>query len=406
MGARRTQWLKMLKAHSSEESRQVIEAAIQADPTPGHICVTWILRQFRDEVIRIPEDAPKVRDLLTCWLQVKATGTFLGERDIHRHNYYGLRRLVDEALRRPSQRKQQRQIKRRGVETIHEEGRYRIVRVATLEAAAALARGTRWCTRCPGNAADYLEAGPCYIVFRDGVRYAQLHLPSGEMKNERDMDLVPDADLAAILERVFRPVTLEDTVGLSLVLGRLLLAQEEERDLLRMWSDGYDDEDFAGLPIEAATKYLTKLRTADPTCRARLVKLVREELTKGRLDLAWQMHAARILPMRTLWRAMRRAIRRCYATRDFGSVNRLLRQFQGSNVLDANVSSLEDKWIECLWRLLRLVPGTRRAVLSAPLANDIDERARKDFAGFYEELREIRSARQAAKPRVPAITKC
>jgi hypothetical protein len=43
-----------------------------------------------------------------------------------------------------------------------------------------------------------------------------------------------------------------------------LVAREEERDFLRWWSDGYDDEDFAGWQMEAASKYLKMLYTSWP----------------------------------------------------------------------------------------------------------------------------------------------
>src|ERR1700674_2660088 len=59
MGAHRTQWLSMLKDYPPEEAGRLIEAAIQADPTPGHVYVTWILRHLQDESFRLPEYVAK-----------------------------------------------------------------------------------------------------------------------------------------------------------------------------------------------------------------------------------------------------------------------------------------------------------------------------------------------------------
>jgi hypothetical protein len=230
MGARRTQWLAILKRYRPDEARRLLQAAIAADPTAGQGCVTWILRQLRDQYIELPASAEqagplaRVRDLLVRWQEVKAAGTFAGAADINAHNYYGLRALVERAERAPrpvSMRQQQKQIKRQGTETVYEGGRYRIVRVTDPETAVALARGTRWCTSNVCHAEDYLEAGPLHMVLRDGVRYAQLHVPAGALRDEQDRQIVPDTELTQIVLELFcRPGTWWYGMGLGLVLGQ------------------------------------------------------------------------------------------------------------------------------------------------------------------------------------------
>jgi hypothetical protein len=400
MGAHRKQWLSMLKGHPSEEARRLLEAAIQADPTSGQIYVSWVLGEFRAGVISLPENAPAVRDLLTRWEEVKGADTFTGDRDINRYSYYGLRRLVERPPLRQSQRQREKQTKQQGVETVYEAGRYRIVKVITPAAAMALARGTRWCTHRLMNAEEYLEYGPLYMVFRDGVRFAQIHLWAGEMKDERDARIAPDPELAGILERSVQPAILAEFVGLSLILGRPLLTPEQERDLLRCWSAGYNPDDlYQNLIIESASRYLEKYCAADPGRRGWFREMVRETLAEGRLEVACQLHHANILGMSKISRSLRCAIQRRIAAQDFHSLARLLSHFRGRNLLWTNLNDLTDHMIDYLWKLFRLDPATARTIASSPQPGEDDTPSgpHQAFAAFYEELRWVRKNNRKLK---------
>jgi hypothetical protein len=77
----------------------------------------------------------------------------------------------------------------------------------------------------------YLWSGPLQVVFRDGVRYAQLHVLAGQLHDEHDGQLVPDAELGEILLGLFQPASWDQAVGLALVLRRpLVLSAEGERE--------------------------------------------------------------------------------------------------------------------------------------------------------------------------------
>jgi hypothetical protein len=400
MGAHRTQWLSMLKDYPPEEASRLIEAAVQADPTPGHVYITWLLRQLREGWFRLPEQAPKVRDLLVRWQQVKRANTFKADRDINRYTYADLRRLVEQTQASDSVRKRQRHVKRQGAETVYEDGRYRIVRLTHKNAVMALARGTRWCTGDPNSAAIYLQDGPFHLIFRDGVRYALLHFASGEIKNEEDAKFVPDGDLAEVLERIFPPTTLADAVGLCVILGRPLATIDQEREMLRYWSDGYDPDKDLEVPIESATTYLQNNYPPGSARLPQLAKMVQESLAEGRLDVAWQLDSLGILPLEEIVQPLHRAILNCYAARNFKALDQLLHHFRGSDLMATGLDYFADELIEFVWNLIRLEPGTRLTLLSTPLKKKAPERARRNFVAFYKELRQIWADRRAGRTKV------
>jgi hypothetical protein len=400
MGARRAQWTAILKAHAAEEAARFIETAIQADPTPDHGYVTWILGQFRDEIIRLPEDAPAIRRLLTHWLRVKAAG-FSGERDISRYSFYTLRRTVENAARKQSLRQAQKRAKQEGTETVYDDGTCRIVKLTTVPAAVALARGTNWCTCQSDQAALYLEAGPFFLILRNGRRYAQLHFQTGEMKDEADHVIVPDGALEQILRKLFQPATLADWVGLACVLGRSLLTKSQEQELLRWWSDEVDVEEGGDVLVESATHYLETFYARAPKRRGRLAKLAREALAEGRLEVAWKLDAFNLLPMAELQRSLRVAIQRYYAKREFIRLQGLLCHFQNTDLLETNPDYFDDAFLDTLWKLFRLEPAASLAIASASLSA---RRGRHDtfgnkFIGFYRQLKCCRSIRRMQRQR-------
>jgi hypothetical protein len=385
----------MLTAYPPEQAAGWIEAAIQADPTSRHAYVAWVLGQVRDGVIRLPEDMLAVKELLTRWEQLKATDTTSGDRDINRHGYYGLRRLVERAALKESRRKQEMQIKQQGVETIYYEGRYRILQITKPAAAAAMARGTRWCTSEPEEAARYLAAGPFYLILRDGIRIALVHLRAGAMCDEQDARLIPDAELAAILENLLRPTLLGHFAGLSLILGRPLLTPRQERNLLRWWSASYEANEMnPDVPFDTVTTYLVENLKPGTPRHPWLLNMVRAELAKSRLNLVWQLNAAGILTMAELWRPLRNAVQRCLVGHNFRALNRLLSHFSGTDLTHTNLAYLEDEFIELLWKLFAPGPSAVQEVLSSERSKQgRTVRSRRRFVAFLRELRQVRYSR-------------
>jgi hypothetical protein len=298
-----------------------------------------------------------------------------------------------------SRRQSEKRIKREGSEIIYDDGRHRVLVISCPACATLYSRGTTWCTSDPAKAAAYLESGPLYIVFRDGRRYAQIHLPTAQCQDEEDNFVPPDADLTRILQQLVRPAEPADHLGLACMICMPLETPGQERVLLAAWSaesdDGGDDESMARWVLQ----YLRDHYAGDPVRRERLAGLAADLIEEGHLDLAWRLDQVGLLPLEEMARPLRRAVLRCLRTWDFARPDRLLRNFKGMDLTKVCLDYLPDDLIGLLWKLFRMGPSTWETVCSSrPAGKDVRQcRRRRHFLEFHDELQRVHAGRPALR---------
>ena len=130
--------------------------------------VEWILKQLKTNTIRLPEDAGRVKQLLTDFGHYKSIGATDINRDIGSYRtIHDLEAVIDKLKGVDLKgRAEIRQEYREGTQWVKESLNYKILKITTPEAAAHYALNTKWCTSNLETAKEYLEEGPLYIVFQ------------------------------------------------------------------------------------------------------------------------------------------------------------------------------------------------------------------------------------------------
>ena len=130
--------------------------------------VEWILRQLKTNTIRLPEDAGRIKQLLTDFDHYKSIGAADINRDVGSYKtIHDLEVVIDELKGIDLKgRAETRQEYREGTQWVKESSNYKILKITTPEAAAHYALNTKWCTSDPETAKVYLEEGPLYIIFK------------------------------------------------------------------------------------------------------------------------------------------------------------------------------------------------------------------------------------------------
>jgi hypothetical protein len=129
----------------------------------------WVLTQWANATIRLPEDEHRVMEALHNFQKQKPT---LPNKDINSYkNLHALEQAVDTA-HKTKKEKDIVNITREGVKILKEYGNYTVIKITNPEALKDLGEGTKWCTRrsypqC--QAEEYLkDHGSINMVLQEG----------------------------------------------------------------------------------------------------------------------------------------------------------------------------------------------------------------------------------------------
>ena len=183
----------------------IIKLLADADPTPNKEFFPWLLTQYINEKVRLPEDGPVLHQDLTFYSTIKKNGVLkrlqsvIKEKmdviknpmDITTIDRTALQKMVDLVQEltdgnTDSNRKKTTVVKQEGAESIYSDDEWEVVKVLSGAAACYYARGTRWCTSSERTANDYLEDGPLYIVYKEGKPFGQVHFASKQFMDVKD----------------------------------------------------------------------------------------------------------------------------------------------------------------------------------------------------------------------------
>ena len=77
-------------------TKEQVELCIQADPSPNQTdYVTWLARWLSKEQIRLPEDAPRLKQDLSAFQTQKRQPGFEGNKDINSYDPASLAEVIE-----------------------------------------------------------------------------------------------------------------------------------------------------------------------------------------------------------------------------------------------------------------------------------------------------------------------
>jgi len=172
-------------------TREQVELCIDADPSPNQTdYVTWLARWLRKGRIRLPEDSPRLKEMLSTFTVQKRQPTFQGNKDINAYDPAQLSEALEQnAMTVVRGRDLDKLRAMPGVELVGQKGYLTVFRTTDPKALATLSDSTSWCTRHEATAAHYLKSGPSYVAFWRGQPYAQLHSSSNQFMDKHDRPL-------------------------------------------------------------------------------------------------------------------------------------------------------------------------------------------------------------------------
>jgi len=218
----------MFRDVSPSEAEKLVRQIAESDPTEKKIYLHWLVRQVKQKAIRLPEDHERVNEVLKTFDKLKRQ---FPEKDINRYTFHELEAKADQlkGVDVRSKRSIEKEIKAKGAKKVYESGDMYVMEITTPEAAEIYAKGTQWCTSNREDATEFLDQGPLYIFVKDDEKLAQLHLPSGQLKDVTNWSMEPDTSMKAFI-RQMPTKSIEEKIGKAACL-RVSLSREEERKI-------------------------------------------------------------------------------------------------------------------------------------------------------------------------------
>lgn len=194
---------KYYSDYDPREADELIRLAAQADPTPNHMYLDWIVRQNANHNISLPRDIESIRSILIKYNRLKNRG--LVNKDIHKYKSYddladavsshNIGLVDDEGKIKAVQ----------GAIQVVEEDPYTIYRLDDYDAARELCNNTQWCVKSRGNFDEYISHGPIYLVYKDGKKYSLVHYETGEFEDPHGKS-IPASEIFKIIG-ILEPAT-------------------------------------------------------------------------------------------------------------------------------------------------------------------------------------------------------
>lgn len=177
----------------------------EADPS-GDKYVAWIAGQVRAGNAVFPEDAGKVKELLTEFERLKRLKQFSGEKDINKYDLPSLYKTIDANRGVRGEREKVRINQQKGVKLAGETGNLKVYAVTNNDACAAMFRHTNWCVKDPKYAKLYLESGPLYLVTKNEQPYVLASMSKQSVMDTADapIDTATAQEIAPLLKRFVR----------------------------------------------------------------------------------------------------------------------------------------------------------------------------------------------------------
>jgi hypothetical protein len=188
-------------------NRHTIESWMEFDPTRNKKYMPWIIKQVATGHLELPGQGELIRDDLMTFERLLTIPAYTGPRDLYQiANPVELNGLMRQHGDIKSKSSAEKEKKMAGVEVVAKEGRYALLKITSVDALTAWAwraysasnpnwkkkpilptdvapddiSDRKWCVRFPRYASSYLQAGPFYLVLKDGGPYVGIVFERGE----------------------------------------------------------------------------------------------------------------------------------------------------------------------------------------------------------------------------------
>jgi hypothetical protein len=318
--------LKNTSTNTALNLDSIVTLISDADPSKNKEFFPWILMQYANRTIRLPEDGHVLMTDLTYYATIKqnsvlkrvapAVKTKLGLQpkqnplDITTLDRKTFGDVVDAARditdgNSDSKRKQVATIKQEGAESIYKEDGWQIFEVTEGAAAVYYAKGTKWCTSSEHTANYYIRQGPLYIIFADGKPYAQLHVQSNQFMDAKDNKIkdVPDEIAQALIDRACDSDKEKCYVARHCEQGSILYDEyihKFDEQLWKMVRDAklrhevdcsvYSEEDYVSIDGQVSFCFPTKDFLKDIENDYKALQNINSEVSIGSEDLTAHTH--------------------------------------------------------------------------------------------------------------------
>lgn len=239
----------------------VLQYALDADPTPYKIYLGWILKQMKYKNIILPEDRPRVFELLLELNEAKRVRPPGIELDINKYRtIHDLSEAMDQMLEmysgRELERPQEVEDLPAGVTPHAESEHYRVLEITNPDACVTLGRGTKWCVR------EY-DVADKYIA-----RYEKLYLILSRNGDRWVVYGLYTPDYSQIMDTKNRPIMIDDE-ELIYLIGPDLEAPNADHNALMFARDALNSRWPLAEPIIAQGSANTAFRYAKEVVNGR-----------------------------------------------------------------------------------------------------------------------------------------
>ena len=167
----------------------------------------WVIKQYQNKSIMPKEDDKKTSSALQLFKDLNNKKMISKElSDINRFRTFP--ELYQELKKYKNTDSENIIIDEKDPNLIYNQDGIQILEVIDPSKASMLAKGTNWCTQDVETANSYIEKKyPLYIIIVDGVKTAQIHLQSNQIKDINDEPL-QDYDIIKRIDPVLRKLDL------------------------------------------------------------------------------------------------------------------------------------------------------------------------------------------------------
>jgi hypothetical protein len=157
-----------------------------------------------------------------------------------------------------------------GAEKLYDDNNWFLIKITDPKACSFYAKGTNWCTRNQETASHYLEEGPLYIIYKEGKIYAQLHIPTGQLKDSNDVE-IPKMEIPEDLKEIIK----KTIVNIENRKKAFSIFEMREKVISYQNGESWETSDFETFLLIKNNKILVKAITRNDT----LIQVETSEVT-------------------------------------------------------------------------------------------------------------------------------
>jgi hypothetical protein len=236
-------WRRLASMKTAKPTDALLIQRYKATPEELQACklvddgdyLEWVVKAMKKELIKLPEDGPKVKEWLGRFTKLKRSPRFTGNKDINAYTPAKLFQAIQENSGAVSVREEKREIVQAAevwsgsvFSPVLRDVQVSVYKITDPKNAAIIAGGpsitpegrqqgeTGWCTVDEETAASYLEKGPLWVIKVNGKNYCQIHVESDQMMDANDDNIRSGFGVPGVSVRI---QIIDDPVVIAAIKG-------------------------------------------------------------------------------------------------------------------------------------------------------------------------------------------